>query len=353
MNNETSVRSFFQKGKIEITNNYWGNNNPDDRINQILKEYKRFLSIFRNEINTKRKGDMYSGIEYLNSTVYPFVLDGLVSGCSEDLINMAYELSDIYDHISEYQRSDAIVSKILSIIQSNNAKHTYDSLKKMIGCIYSQVIRKDFDCLQEKERCLDSAENQMNQIEPIINKMNFDSNAESYFLRGQFESIFGALYANKADLEMKKQEYSEEKYSQFLHTALSHHQKAESIRKQLVAMNDRRFKSDATSQLYQSKSNIAGIEYRLAQFESAIEKHLEVLNYRMSRKDVTKAFLSKLYILGCYCRLLENGKTLSARDEEQCKRFLTECSDYYRQTSDILRINEIENKAKVIAQFLH
>lgn len=309
------------------------------------------INCLKQDIDLNRKTNMYNGVDIVNRTLYPFLLRRLTKGCSNNLLELGYGLTDIYDHVSQYDKSVELVSLILKIEKNANKPISMRHLQILIGCTYSLVIAKEND-IKKKEKTLYDAQKTFMSIEAEINKwlcMDKVDNAEKLFIKGLYESNIGALHTNLADLAVKTGNEKEQK--QELEIALAHHLLGEKARKKLVHMVELGLNSelsfDAKKRLYQSKSNIAGLYYRFGEYEKALELHEEVLQYRKKAEAESDVMLTKTYIAGCY---LEKHKNVPIKDQE-CNMFYTyteECRKYYKDNGDKDRLNII---IKMIGDF--
>lgn len=323
------------------------------REEQITDESMELINVIKKDINECRKTDMYDGITMINRTIYPYVCRKLTKGCSSGLLELAYGLTDIYDHISEYEKSTTLAKMILMVEKTSNTQFSARHFQILIGCTYSLVIEKDVDVIK-KEEILQFAERMFSDIREKIDIwecMDNVDNSEKLFIRGLFESDLGALYTNKADIARKNGDNVKQK--EYLEVALYHQNLGESARQGLINIVsealDKDMSFDAKKRLYQSKSNIAGIYFRLGKYDEAIMKHKEILEYREINGEKSNAYLSKVYIVGCYIEKWKCG-ILSEIEKEICKRYASECEQFYFEHHDEMRLNDIRKKQDEISK---
>lgn len=99
--------------------------------------------------------------------------------------------------------------------------------------------------------------------------------------------------------------------------------------------------------LYQSRSNIAGLSYRMGKYDDAIKKHKEVLEYRKRTNKVSDTYLTYEYIAGAYIEKWRRN-TISDAEKKECLDFLEMCRKYYEENGDDTRLNEIHKKISAI-----
>lgn len=307
------------------------------------------INCIKQDIDFNRNTNMYDGIDMVNRTLYPFIFRRLTKGCSSSLLELGYGLTDIYDHISQYDKSVELVNLILKVEKDTYRPMTMKHLRTLIGCTYSLVIAKE-ENIVKKEKTLGDAQEAFQEIDAEIQKwkgMDNVDNVEKLFIEGLYQSDVGALHTNLADLALKKGDEKEQRNE--LEKALGHQRLGEKAREKLVRMVEEGLDSelsfDAKKRLYQSKSNIAGIYFRLGDYDKALEMHEEILHYRKSSGAESDIMLTKTYIAGCYLKKRQN-KPLQDKEKNVLYTYLDECKNYYQKNEDKMRLDNIIKMAE-------
>lgn len=314
-------------------------------INQRkIKEYDHMLLQIKNDIDQGRAKGMYRrGLD----AFYPFICDNLTKGCSDDLLEAAYFMADIYDHTSEYEKSIRLTDLVQAVIDPEQGIYSTHRLRQYIGSVCSYIVAKTGKP-SDKEWMLQKAEHQLEVAKRYIDKWNFESVAEKEFIESLYEGNYAALWTNKADYAEAK--HDRKKTDGYLAKALHHHQVAERKREHLlenfVPTLEVESIEDMKRYLYQSKSNIAGIFYRRGNYEEALNRHQAVLDYRLKINDMTNVYLSKAYIVGCYIEKMRAEDVLE-KEKEECERFIDECKSFYCKKGDIRRFEDMRRKEEM------
>lgn len=315
--------------------------NADKRFEDI----KQLAQLIKDDIDKSRTKNMYDNIVMLNRSIYPFVLKRLTPGCSDMVIDIAYALTDIYDHVSEYEKSEQIGDLIYNVITQQNEISSIKELRMLTGCAYSIAIAK-VEKLEKKKQLLEKAKERFQVIKQYIDTWIPDENVKWKEFLGMFESDYGAFYTNMADYEKNR---NGELFDEYCKEALQHQEKGEQCREYVYecrkqAEEDTR---EAERALYQSRSNIAGLLYRIGKYDDAIKKHKEVLEYRKRTKKVSDTFLTYEYIAGAYIEKWRRN-TISDAEKKECLEFLAMCRKYYEENGDDTRLNNIHKKISAI-----
>lgn len=313
-------------------------------VKQREKDYEELVYAVKRDIDECRNTNMYDNLTMINRTVFPYVANKLKVGCSDIVLELGYALTDIYDHVSEYDKTTTLANLILDMIDKSNDVYSKKQLQTLIGCTYSLTITKG-DSLEHKEGLLEEAKKRFDRIDQYLQKWLPNDNADYYFIKGLFESNVGAWYTNMSDLEKKKG--NDEASDEYLELALEHQRKGEENRQRFFDIYrdslNREAKEEAEKRLYQSKSNIAGILYRLGQLDDALFMHKEVLAYRNRTEKQSDAVLSLEYISGVYIEKWKLGAIENAQKKE-CKEYLELCKEYYHTNGDEHRKKSIQEK---------
>ena len=325
-------------------------NNTSREVEMSIRQ--DILEHIKIDIKNHAHNNMYQDLGFFNRVIYPYLCTNLVQGCSTELLEIAYFLADIYDQTSEYQKSMNLAKLIMDIINPLYCELSAHHIRQLIGCIYSYIIPKD-ENIEKKEEMLARAEADMKVVKGYINNWVFHDNLEKRFIEGLYASNFGALLANKADVEEKKGNI--ENRNELLDAALKYHEQARVIREMIL--NDFINPSNILEYekieryYYQSKSNIAGILFRQKKFEEAKKKHKEVLQYRLNKGEIINTYLTKGYIIGCYIGMARE-QVLDENDIFECKKFIDECKEYYLSVNDVNRLKDINNKEKLFNELI-
>lgn len=215
----------------------------------------------------------------------------------------------------------------------------------LTGCSYSIAIAK-VEKLEKKKQLLEKAKERFQVIKQYIDTWIPNENVKWNEFLGMFESDYGALYTNMADYEKNR---NEELFNEYCKEALQHQEKGEQCREYVYeyykqAEEDTR---EAERVLYQSRSNIAGLSYRMGKYDDAIKKHKEVLEYRKRTNKVSDTYLTYEYIAGAYIEKWRRN-TISDAEKKECLDFLEMCRKYYEENGDDTRLNEIHKKISAI-----
>lgn len=320
--------------------------NKDD-----IKQYedvKKLANAIKDDIDKSRKNDMYDNLKMLNRSVYPYIRKRLNHGCSDIVIDIAYALTDIYDHVSEYDKSEEIGDLIYDVITSEKRVSSIKQLRMLTGCIYSITIAKVAP--EKKRNLLDKAKKRFETIKKYIDKWDVDDNMEWESFLGMFESDYGAWYTNMADLEKER---NVELCNKYCEKALQHQREGEKYRYNVykVYENAEEDVSEYKRALYQSKSNIAGLLYRMGEYDEAIEKHEEILDYREQEKRISDAYLTREYIAGAYIEKWK-AKNISNVEKKKCLEFLNMCKAFYEENRDMLRLKSINDKLEITEKLI-
>ncbi len=327
----------------------------EEKIKQNSDEIKRYEDVkklanaIKNDIDKSRKTDMYDNLKMLNRSVYPYIRERLNQGCSDIVIDIAYALTDIYDHVSRYDESEEIGDLIYDVITRENQISSIKQLRMLTGCTYSITIAKVDP--EKKRNLLNKAKKRFETIEGYIKKWNVDDNMEWESFLGMFESDYGAWYTNMADLERKRNNL--ELYNKYCEEALRHQKEGEKYRCNVYNVYEKAEEdvSEYKRALYQSKSNIAGLLYRMGEYDKAIKKHEEILEYRQQAKRVSDAYLTREYIAGAYIEKWKE-KNISYEEKKKCLELLNMCKIYYKENCDMSRLKSIKDKLEIIKKMM-
>lgn len=124
-------------------------------------------------------------------------------GCSDELLWTGYWLTDIYDHVSEYDKSVKIARKILHLIKNSKERQTNIHLHKMIGCTYSIAIAKTDDAALKKQ-WINEAEGLFEDLKHILLENNALDDQDRFFLEDLYYSDYAAFIINKGDWEYEQ-----------------------------------------------------------------------------------------------------------------------------------------------------
>ena len=323
------------------------------KSNEVLEESKKLLINLTRGIREDRKIDLYQQARYFNEYLYPFLLDSLKKSCSGELIDCAYYLAGIYDRTSEYEKATALADSIVKLIKTYDKKDlSVHQIRQLIGCSYSYTIVKGYE-KSRKTNLLNKAEITLRFVRDILNDYSWDNVTDKWFLEGLYASDFAGLLMNKA--ELAKAEGNQENRIKFLKSALKYHKKAANIRKNI--MKEKIFTDETGSEevversIYQSKSNIASVLYQMGCYDEAITKHKEVLAHRIIKNELTDAYITKLYIIGGFIEKIRKGE-LTQGGLAECQKLIDECEQYFKNSQDAIRREDIEKKKKRLEEYL-
>ena len=313
---------------------------------KVKEEHDKIFKLLQAEFKENKSSNMYQDRKLLNTVFYPFVCDHLTQRCSVELVDMAYFMADIYDYTSEYEKSMKLAELIIKVIDPASRRFSTHHLRQLIGCIYSFIIPK-IDDLTKKEEMLAYAEKSMKTVRNYIDQWNFESNAEKHFIEGLYASNYGAWLTNKADCAKRKKNKEQETY--FLKEALEQHKKAKIERGELldhyISPLETISREDVEAYYNKSRSNIAGILFRMEKNDDALSGHRKVLEYQNKTGQETNTYMTKSYMIGCYIGKKINGSLLDA-EREECFLYIDECKKFYRNKNDVMRLKDIEDKEK-------
>lgn len=280
--------------------------------------------------------------------LFNYLIIHLTPNCSDELIDISYRLTDIYDHTSQYDKARKMARIILKLENSNGSLST-SSVRRQVGCIYSCFISKDLSA-EEKFKVLKWAKQQYQKIDQDIKELEDKVGGEDVdVLRGLFESNYGALYRNFAKQTTKhgKLEVQEEYLSQAeIHFSYSLKKRSELAKKAEQEKSTWRLRR--AKELYQSKNNMAALyyqwgEYSPEKYNDALRMHQKVLVFRENHNYLSDSMLSKTYILGCVIEMIKNGITVDSHVIDNCIVYAKECTNYYQDT-DKGRFQDVNRK---------
>lgn len=310
-------------------------NENKEKEQRMVREYQALIQTFMNYIYRNRKGNIYEGLEFLEGTVEPFVIDRLrpSSVPSSCVIELAYGLSDIYDKTNQGARLEKLANKLLDVLANSKVPLSKDRLQKAIGMTYSltQVERDD---INKKKEDLENAEKAYEKIAAALERYDkeLDSENDHLFLEGLFKSNYGALWLKKFDIDNEPD---------YIKKAIDNYKEALSCREALYSALkdscDELAIKAAEKRVYQSKNNLASAYYRAKDYDNSLKLHKEVLEYRERNNFTYDIYLSKKYIAGCLIEICKREKNLTEDGKATIGRYLEDCIEYY---SD----NEIENE---------
>ena len=296
-----------------------------------------FASILK-DIKSNRQSDLYNNLSFLNTAVYPYMCNILNENCTDEMIDLAYFLTDVYDYTSEYERAINLSEQIKGILMNKpKSSLTVHELRQMIGCVYSSVIAK-IDDESEKIKMIKQAEEDFGIIKDIIDGWNWYENTDKWFIYSLYDSDYGALLINKAFVSDEKSK------SRYLEEALKYHEQAAELRQRIIRIGylpeEVSQKEDIERYYYKSKSNIAYVYYLMGNYNEAIKRHKEVLQHQLESKETINIYITKAYIAGCL--LLKRDKEYLTSDEmTECQSFIKECEGYYDEKNDAIRLKDI------------
>lgn len=282
---------------------------------------------------------MYRDSFFLDEILYKYILSHLVDGCSAWLVDTAYALTDIYDHISQPDKAVTIAEGILDMKSLAKSNMDFKTLRMMVGCAYSIAIAKEKE-IKKKEENLEKAKRVFDKVRTRIDVWDYSEEKEKHYLEGLYESDLGAYYLNLGILEKEKGNITSREEA--INRALEHHRKGERIRKDLldhyVSIVDPDYE-DCRRRYFQSKSNVAFSLFELKKYDEALSIHREVLDNCLSQ-DISNAMFSKRYIVGCLIELAET-KGLSYEQMGELTCYIAECKNYYKDRNDEDRLEDI------------
>ena len=86
-------------------------------------------------------------------------------------------------------------------------------------------------------------------------------------------------------------------------------------------------------------------------YDVAITKHKEVLAHRIIKNEITDAYITKLYIIGGFIEKTRMGE-LTQNELEECQKLIDECEQYYKNSQDVIRREDIAKKKKRLKEYL-
>ena len=323
------------------------------RSKEALESSNKLLVDVTRGIREDRNIDLYQRAKYYNKYVYPSLIDSLKKPCSSELIDCAYYLADIYDRTSEYEKATTLADNIVRLIKTYDKKDlSVHQIRQLIGSIYTYTIVKGYE-KSRKEKLLNKAEETIRFVKDILNDYTWVNITDKLFLEGLFASNYACFLMNKA--EIAKEEGNQEERKNLLESALKCHKEAEKIRETIIRIKvftDETGPEEVVERsLFQSKSNIASVLYHMGYYDEAITRHKEVLAHRIAKKELTDAYVSKLYIIGGFIEKTRMEE-LTQGELEECKKLIDECEEYYKNSQDVIRREDITKKKKRLEEYL-
>lgn len=315
-------------------------------ISQTEKEYNKLIKYINADIQRNRKGDMYNNVNFVIDILCPYCMDNLRAGCTRNVLNMGYDLTDILEHIGEYDRAVELAETISELTKGNEEMDA-GAIQKYIGCAYTFAIARPKNTV-DRVKLLNTAENLLNHCESILNSSQTRlSRPEQRFLWGLFHSDYAAYLLNRGQMA---EEHNDDRYKNYYEEALQEHKKSLNDReKYLNSLSplDERGRDNAERRIIQSRSNIAYSKEHLRQYDTAIEEYEDVVKMWDDKKEITRSFLTKRYIVRTYLKkaVLE---ALTLDQKELCLTYLQDCLKYYETVPDQKAYNQvIEMKQKL------
>lgn len=315
-------------------------------ILQTEEEYNKLIEYINADIQRNRKGDMYNNVNFVLDILCPFCMDNLRTGCSRNVLNMGYDLTDILEHIGEYDRAVELAETIFEISLSHEEMDA-EAIQKSIGCAYTFTIARPKNA-GDREKLLNAAEVLLNHCDRILNSERISlSKLEQWYLRGLFHSNHAAYLLNRGQMA---EEGSVDGYEKYYEEALQEHEKSLDYREKYfdsLSSLDEVGKDKAQRRIIQSKSNIAYSKEYLRQYDIAIEEYENVLKMWDDKNEITRLFLTKRYIVRTYLKKAEL-ELLTLDQKKHCLVYLQDCLEYYETVPDQKVYNKVmEMKQKL------
>ncbi len=257
----------------------------------------------------------------------------------ENIIEMGYLLTDIYERNGEYKKSVKIAKSILHIYKSipsvSDTVFRKKYVRQMIGCTYSVAIAK----LPHKDELMNDAECLFEMVTPIFNDFVNDvtnPDEDRYFIAGLYHSNYGAFLLNKGMYNDAQKEY-EKSLSERLNCLLS------------IDESDTDKREEVENMIGRSKLNIGYACYYLGDYKKSVEKQKEALIIFEEQNDKSRIHQTKDCILGGYIELWKsNIDKFNAEDFIMCCLYITDLLNYYSANEDIkakikLKKDEVES----------
>lgn len=340
------INEFSQKQNVSnyllLMTVYFQREERKKQEEQKYLEYTKLSYLIQENFDTAKQEDLYEGLNFINNTFYSCFCDLAIDGCSQELLGIGYWLTNVYEYTSDYEKSVKIAHILLDHFLNNVSRIDKFILHKLIGCAYTLGIAKIND-FEKKEKCIQETFDLFSKIDSMIKKWKYRSRSDYLFIMGLFYSNFAASSINRYDWEFKHDK-DEKKYLIKCKQVLNYHLKSKKYREELNSFCKT---SDSIIRLYQTNSNIAGIYYRLKEFEKSISLHKEVLNYWIEINDKTRAMMSKTYIIGNYIELWNFTNEIKDEELKECLEFLNECKEFYKNRDTTRYKNIVEKYLEV------
>ena len=315
-------------------------------ISQTEKEYDKLIEYINADIQRNRKGDMYNNVNFVLDILCPYCMDNLRVGCSRNVLNMGYDLTDILEHIGEYDRAVELADTISELIKRHEEMDVKD-IQKYIGCAYTFAIARPKNT-DDRDKLLNTAENMLNHCRCILDSAQTQlSKPEQWFLGGLFHSDYAAYLLNRGQMA---ENHSVDGYEKYYEEALQEHKKSLADREKYfnsLSSLDETGRDNAQRRIIQSRSNIAYSKEYLRQYDIAIEEYENVVKMWDDKNELTRSFLTKRYIIRTYLKKAEL-ELLKLDQKEHCLMYLQDCLEYYETVPDQKAYNQvIEMKQKL------
>jgi tetratricopeptide (TPR) repeat protein len=301
-------------------------------ISQAEEEYNVLMEYIDKDVQRNRKGNMYNNVNFIVDILHPYCMDNLKEGCSKNVINMGYDLTDILEHIGEFDRAVELAETISDLIKVKE-KVKVEEAQKFIGCAYTFAIARPENIL-DRERLLREAEKLFSFCKSILDSHKTKwSRSDWLFLNGLFHSDYAAYLLNRGQMA---EERSEKGYEKYYEEALKEHEKSLEDRENYLrcqSNSENEKKDSAERRIIQSKSNIAYCKEYLRQYDKAIEEYENVIKMWDGKNEITRSYLTKRYIVRTYLKKAKEG-ALTEKQKEHCLEYIRECLEYYDEEID-------------------
>ena len=273
--------------------------------------------------------------------------------CTSDIIEIGYQLTDIFERDKQYDKSLEIAKQLLGYYDlSEEREELFNKkyIRKIIGCAYSIAIAKVQDV--EKEELLKEAKTLFDKMKKLCQNY-YSSMANSLsdkeLLWGLYYSDHGAYFLNEGDSNKKKQNDKEARQAYEL--ALEEYKQSLEHRKILLGTidgEDSVLIQEAKNMIARSISNMGVALFRLERYRESIEKHEEALKHFIELKDKDRECRTKEYIIGSFIELCQkDNDEWFLKDLRKCQKYLEELINYY---GDVSNLKDKKNKLAEIEE---
>lgn len=228
------------------------------------------------------------------------------------LLNLFYNLSDVYDGLGEKVMSRKVADRVLGMLELLNDVDVWqriDKARKYSGIAYSRY--NNANSWEELEAAALLLERAQDEIQSV---------PKEYHNEREYIAALGRIYSNSGSEGQAKGKYlAEIKGKEYFELACVRHQKALDYRKERLAdmqlhQAEERSIRQMKAEIATSYTTVATDYYYLKRFNEAIEEHKKALKLRKELENANGALINEERIIGCVIEQYKKSLEIDVRN---------------------------------------